>query len=1223
MHRHINRLKRISLFHTGLFVNEEIVLDTNTMLFGTNGAGKTTSLALLTFFATGNKDLLRGNKKGKLEFFDYFFKANNSFIVYEYEKTEHNVLVAVYAKENVSKLTYKFILMEKKPYKISDIFNQNSRAEVLNMIDASAISSIEIDEKSYLSVLYGESKKGIDIKPYCFSHVRNHETFVHLYKSSFDNISMTSKGIKNIILEYVYAKRGVGKNPVNLDKYAQGIIEFQKSYNAIMEWNKHSDSIVVIKEHLQQIEWAQKEQQQALLQMQQESRWYVELTESKAHELKVKNAYFEKYIRDEVPIKRKEYTDRKNKAFGELDRRKIKIATLEERYKHYQENSMLIATVRIYPEYENLVSQLERNKKILDTLQEKTKTEEEKLVLKKEQLLRHYEENIRHNQSTFDVQKSTYLQKQLEETEYIDKQRKRIEDEFLQLEPKERKKQNLQEEKNEKYLRLLQLKQVKFSEQERCIQLQSNIKKIDTEINLTEKKITLNENKQKHLILEERSFQENQEKEKNKLRKELIDTLKAVDEKIVRIDRLANSSDTLYAKIQMAGLDIEKYTSLLTMEALESHDFTEDKTANGTQVLDFSISEKTNLFNAGLTLHQIIKGYKEEKETLKKRFKAKEKTLSKEYNNFYDDYRKKYELLKEDSESLNKLKFEYTHQIEELEESLEKAQRYWEDDHKLHQERIQKEENDISAQLSTLNHEIVTLKREKNDALKLLEKNRYNAKIAISQSQKELDEKNRKLKISYEKSIQEENNRYQNILKDSGLEFKEIERYNKESEALKEKIVQIDNYRVSIEEYQKFLEEEWKGIIDLKYAYEKEQKVYEAIESEVEEGLEQIENNQRNLKIELENLKKLLTSIDKQKIKLDDALSEYWDRVESLAPLPGKTKEAQVQADIENDADRILAKFAKAMQTYHNEKEELERTMQKKWATFISQEIIDFSTDMLENARRIVKADNSDEIGKQIDKSFLQIKLSIDAIASHYIELQDGYREVKNAIHKINKDLEDISSTSLIESIELRTQDKINGIDEEMKRLTNYWEEHQSNMQQTLFSTKYNSKHKHEILDRLKSFLEKLESLSPKEKELSIGSLFTLQGRIVEKGNDSQWQDNIFDAGSEGTRLLIKVAFIASLFSMALHGSKDEQIPYIVIDEIGKLHNNNVERVLKYINQKGSYLVAVQPNSAMARFFNKAYLLDDVTPQETRIIEYIRKKKVIKLKGEEGESFTS
>ena len=131
-------------------------------------------------------------------------------------------------------------------------------------------------------------------------------------------------------------------------------------------------------------------------------------------------------------------------------------------------------------------------------------------------------------------------------------------------------------------------------------------------------------------------------------------------------------------------------------------------------------------------------------------------------------------------------------------------------------------------------------------------------------------------------------------------------------------------------------------------------------------------------------------------------------------------------------------------------------------------------------------------------------------IATYYVQLQDGYKEVKNAIHKVNKDLEDISSTSLIESIELRTQDKINGIDEEMKKLTSYWEDHQSNMQQTLFSTKYNSKHKNEILDRLKSFLQKLESLSAKEKELSIGSLFTLQERVVEKGNDSQWQENKF-----------------------------------------------------------------------------------------------------------------
>jgi hypothetical protein len=305
----------------------------------------------------------------------------------------------------------------------------------------------------------------------------------------------------------------------------------------------------------------------------------------------------------------------------------------------------------------------------------------------------------------------------------------------------------------------------------------------------------------------------------------------------------------------------------------------------------------------------------------------------------------------------------------------------------------------------------------------------------------------------------------------------------------------------------------------------------------------------------------------------------------------------------------------------HREKQsELEKIMQTRWSKFISQGIFLFSTDTIENAKTLVEKEESDEIGLFADNAFQTIKLSVSAIADYYVELQDGYTEVKKAIRRVNKDLEDISSTSLIESIALRTQNKINGIDEEMSKLTSYWEEHASNMQQTLFSTKYDSKHKDEILKRLDSFLEKLDSLSSKEKQLSVGSLFVLQGRIVEKGNDSDWQNNIFDAGSEGTKLLIKVAFIASLFSMALDGSKEEQIPYIVIDEIGKLHNNNVEKVLKYINQKGAYLLAVQPNNAMARFFDKAYFLDDVTPHETKIIEFLRKKRPISVKGEKNGS---
>ena len=1219
----VNRLKRISLFHIGLFENAEIVLDTNTILFGTNGVGKTTSLALLTFFATGKRDLLRGGKKGGLDFLDYFFKANNSFIVYEYEKAEHNVLVAVYAKEGMYKLEYKFILMDKKPYNVDDIFNKNSRAEVLNTIDDVCIDSIDVDEKSYLKILYGAEKNKNQLSTYTFSHVRDYRTFINLYYAAFQNISMTSKGIKNIVLEYVYAKNSLGKGSINLEKYSRNIAAFKQNHEAIMEWHKQADTIEKLKEYLQKMKHAKLNQKQILLQMQCESRWYIELEENKKNELSRKSQALESFQRDEMPEKRKKLMDKKSAAYVGVKRLGEKIADLESIHRNYRDDNELLNMIKLYPNYDNWKSKYNRNKKILEALQEKTKTQEEKLVIKKEELKKHYEKTIQNNEKYFETQESFYLNKKVEEYEKIEIKRKKIETLFSKIEPKELEYRTLVDESGNKELEIKKLKQNKFIYQESYEVLQENIKCIQNLLDTLDKETLQLEHLEKGLELDEENFLEVQQQEKERVIKKYNIDSKVLDEKIEHLYKVTRSTETLYAKIEKAGLDTEKYTSILSQEALGSHDFVLDNTASGLQVLDFSLSADTKLFEVGESFEDKIKGLKEEKDRLKKSYKIQDNAFLKEYDNFFTEHRKKVQLLKEKKTSYKDTRLSKKEELSKAQEALAKAQRYWETEQDIRIKRVQNEYNKIEAKRSTLRREINELQRDKNEALAQIEKNVYDEKAAIQKEMIVLEEKNKLALIEYKKAIEQEEQIYKQSLQDAGLDDSQIEQYRTECNTLKFKLDRIDSYRILIEKYQNFLEGDYKELENLQDEYKKKEREYDELVTEVDSTLRDMELLQSKFKNELKDLEEYIKRIEKERKKLNDVLLEHQEILENISPLAQKNEDEKRQTNIEDDTDRLLSELRQVTYTYTNAKSEIEQLIHKRWSQFIAKDIFAFSTDIIENAKTIVAKEESDEIGLFTDNVFQTIKLSIGAIADYHTELQDGYKEVKKAIHRINRDLEDISSTSLIESITLRTQDKLNGIDEEMSRLTNYWEEHAANMQQTLFSTKYNSKHKDEILKRLDAFLEKLDTLSSKEKQLSVGSLFVLQGRIVEKGNDSDWQDNIFDAGSEGTRLLIKVAFIASLFSMALHGSKDEQIPYIVIDEIGKLHNNNVEKVLNYINQKGSYLVAVQPNNAMARFFDKAYFLDDVSTQETRIIEYIRKKKAIKLKGVEYESLTS
>ena len=404
----------------------------------------------------------------------------------------------------------------------------------------------------------------------------------------------------------------------------------------------------------------------------------------------------------------------------------------------------------------------------------------------------------------------------------------------------------------------------------------------------------------------------------------------------------------------------------------------------------------------------------------------------------------------------------------------------------------------------------------------------------------------------------------------------------------------------------------------------------EQLRREKRSASENFEKLQENHLIETEDLRKKISKAEEnnnqlevksklvkgKKKLLDDTLSIYVEELIGKRDLDSKTVEEQRETNLEEEADNLIAKLNKTYKEISDSREEINITISKKWGRFIGMEVIPMENDYLTNAKRLIQIDEDRVMINFKETTFQKINLSISSIAGYYDVLEQTFDEVKNAISNINKDLMDISSTKLIESIELREVERGNGIHKSIHNLADYWKENQFNMQQNLFTSVQSNKHRDEAMKKLNDFLQKLEELSYKDKQVSVGSMFDLQGRVIEKGQDTDWGDSVFNTGSEGTQLLIKTSIMASLFSMAMAGSKDEMIPYMIIDEIGKLDIKNVERILEYINSKNSFLVALQPNNNMAKYFDRAYEFNDTSKVSTVIEEYLRKKSPLKFKEE-------
>ena len=368
-----NRLHGIYMFNLGLFGMEHVELNANVMVSGSNGAGKTTFSSFLAFFATGQKRAFHEhNKKPKSSIFDYFFAYETSFLVYEYKKESHNVLVVVYAKENVDELEVRFIAVEDGTYDVKDIFNRDSREEVLNEIDRVSISSTKVRREDYTKVLYGQHTR--DTKPYMFSHVRNHATFARLYYASFSNTKINTSAIKNIIVEYAQAKTesssGSTNKSLNLDSHEKSLKSFMKSHSAIMEWENNYPTLGRLKDNLHKMQEAQRQSERVLLKMRRESLWYDELM----GEYKVEQDILEQKISDLETDDDKlkiQQLDEKKKAKKKVDDSSEAVSKLEGQKDGFDKNKELMSMIDEVAKKEKLEDDHESILGTLEILQEK------------------------------------------------------------------------------------------------------------------------------------------------------------------------------------------------------------------------------------------------------------------------------------------------------------------------------------------------------------------------------------------------------------------------------------------------------------------------------------------------------------------------------------------------------------------------------------------------------------------------------------------------------------------------------------------------------------------------------------------------------------------------------------------------------------------------------------------------------------------------------------
>ena len=144
----------------------------------------------------------------------------------------------------------------------------------------------------------------------------------------------------------------------------------------------------------------------------------------------------------------------------------------------------------------------------------------------------------------------------------------------------------------------------------------------------------------------------------------------------------------------------------------------------------------------------------------------------------------------------------------------------------------------------------------------------------------------------------------------------------------------------------------------------------------------------------------------------------------------------------------------------------------------------------------------------------------------------------------------------------------------------------------------------------LYSFSRQLRD-NPSRKSLVLSDTFNLQFRVKENDNDTGWTEKIANVGSDGTDILVKAMVNIMLINVfkekASRKFGDFRI-HCMMDEIGKLHPNNVKGILAFANCRNIVLVNSSPTTYNVEDYRYTYLLSKDAQSFTQVVPLLTRK---------------
>lgn len=226
-------------------------------------------------------------------------------------------------------------------------------------------------------------------------------------------------------------------------------------------------------------------------------------------------------------------------------------------------------------------------------------------------------------------------------------------------------------------------------------------------------------------------------------------------------------------------------------------------------------------------------------------------------------------------------------------------------------------------------------------------------------------------------------------------------------------------------------------------------------------------------------------------------------------------------------------------------------------------------------------------------------------------ELTRHESDVDKIIHDINNDFKERNFVGVIKLIALQSVPSADKMVQLMKRIKEFNDDNQFAMgEMNLFSTAKRDDVNQKAVGHLLDFMKSLTD-NPSRQYLTLSDLFQLQFRIIENDNDTGWADKLSHVGSEGTDTLVKAMInimLINVFKEKVSRKFGDFRIHCMMDEIGKLHPQNIKGILDFANARNILLINSSPTTYNVSDYRYTYLLQKDGKSKTIVHPLISQK---------------